>query len=58
MGDKPVFGGITLTTSHPGGGKSRLELTKDEARRLGEELMEKQAGEKVIARHGREAGVT
>ncbi|MCK9228492.1 MAG: VOC family protein [Syntrophorhabdaceae bacterium] len=31
--------GVTLTTAHPGGGKSRLELTRDEARRLGEELL-------------------
>ncbi|MHB8111645.1 MAG: VOC family protein [Syntrophorhabdaceae bacterium] len=30
---------ICLTTAHPGGGKSRLELTHAEARRLGEELM-------------------
>jgi methylmalonyl-CoA/ethylmalonyl-CoA epimerase len=32
--------GITLTTAHPGGGRSKLELSKDEARRLGEELIE------------------
>ncbi|MEN6615842.1 MAG: VOC family protein [Syntrophorhabdus sp.] len=31
--------GITLTTAHPGGGKSRLELTRDEGRRLAEELI-------------------
>jgi methylmalonyl-CoA/ethylmalonyl-CoA epimerase len=31
--------GVTLTTAHPGGGKSKLELTKAEARRLGEDLI-------------------
>ena len=31
--------GIALATAHPGGGKSRLDLTRDEARRLGEELL-------------------
>jgi len=35
----PASDGVTLTTAHPGGGKSKLELTKDEAHRLGEELL-------------------
>ncbi len=39
----PSPDGVTLTTAHPGGGKSRLELTKDEARRLGEELLKASA---------------
>ena len=30
---------LTLTTAHPGGGKSRLELTKAEAKALAEELL-------------------
>ncbi len=33
--------GVTLTTAHPGGGKSKLELTKAEAKKLAEEIMEK-----------------
>ena len=39
----PSSQGVTLTTSHPGGGKSRLQLTKDETRRLGEELIKSAA---------------
>lgn len=39
IGSSP--GGVTLTTAHPGGGKSRLELTKEEAKKLAEEIMEK-----------------
>ena len=35
----PSPDGVTLTTAHTGGGKSKLELTKDEARQLGEELL-------------------
>jgi methylmalonyl-CoA/ethylmalonyl-CoA epimerase len=31
---------VTLTTAHPGGGKSRLKLTKEEARALAQELVE------------------
>lgn len=31
---------ITLATAHPGGGKATLRLTREEARALGEELME------------------
>ncbi len=34
----PSSTSLTLTTAHPGGGKSRLELTKEEARALAEEL--------------------
>lgn len=34
----PCGNTVTLTTAHPGGGKSRLELTKEEARTLAEEL--------------------
>lgn len=37
----PAPDGVTLTTAHPGGGKSKLELTKDEARRLAEEIVDK-----------------
>ena len=37
VGESP--GGLSLTTAHPGGGKSSLELTREEARRLGEELL-------------------
>jgi methylmalonyl-CoA/ethylmalonyl-CoA epimerase len=37
----PASDGITLTTAHPGGGKSKLELTKDEAKKLAEEIMER-----------------
>lgn len=37
----PAANGVTLTTNHPGGGKSRLELTKEEAKKLAEEIMEK-----------------
>lgn len=37
----PASDGVTLTTAHPGGGKSKLELTKEEAKKLAEEIMEK-----------------
>lgn len=33
--------GVTLTTAHPGGSKSKLQLTKEEAKKLAEEIMEK-----------------
>ena len=37
----PAPDGVTLTTAHPGGGKSKLELTNKEAKKLAEEIMEK-----------------
>ena len=40
---EPEAGGIRLTTAHPGGGKARLELTRDEAKALAREILEKTA---------------
>ncbi len=35
----PGTNGISLTVAHPGGGKARLELTKEEAKALAEEIL-------------------